>query len=108
MACPCACEQAVMIHKDDLDAVLNCFARNRAVFVDDTEVIHKLANILYVDGALNRDSMRISAPQLAEKVGLSVPKDTRVLLIKANGDTVEALRKEKLSPVTLVYTYSKF
>jgi succinate-semialdehyde dehydrogenase len=105
---PCACEQAVLIYRDDVDAVLRCFAKNKAFFIDNAETIRKLADILYVDGVLNRESMGISAPQLAEKVGLSVPQDTRILLIQAGSDTVESLRKEKLSPVALVYTYSTF
>jgi succinate-semialdehyde dehydrogenase len=105
---PCACEQAVMIHRDDADPVLRCFTNNKAVFIDNAETIRKLADILYADGVLNRESMGISAPQLAEKVGVSVPEDTRVLLIHAGNATVESLRKEKLSPVILVYTYSTF
>jgi succinate-semialdehyde dehydrogenase len=105
---PCACEQAVMIHRDDIDEALQCFARNKAVFIDDSETIQRLAKALYTDGVLSRDGMGITAPKLAEKIGLSVPQDTRVLLIKADDNTIESLRKEKLSPVTLVYTYSSF
>jgi succinate-semialdehyde dehydrogenase len=106
---PCACEQAVMVHRDDFDAVLQSFVRHKAVFLDDRSTTRKLAEVLYMDGILNRDCMGISAPQLADKIGITVPKDTRILLVKADPkDTLEVLRKEKLCPVTLVYTYSKF
>jgi succinate-semialdehyde dehydrogenase len=105
---PCACEQAVMIHQDDATAVLQSFARNRAFYVDHPEQIQKLADVLYVDGALNRDAMGVPAPRLAEMIGLSVPADTRILLVKAGADTAVTLRKEKLSPVTLLYTYATF
>jgi succinate-semialdehyde dehydrogenase len=106
---PCACEQAVMVHRDDLDAVLQSFARNKALYVDNPEAIRKLAEILYVNGVLNRECIGISAKQVADRIGVSVPEDTRVLLIKADPkETVEALRKEKLCPVTLLYTYSNF
>ena len=105
---PCACEQAVMVHQDDAGAILQSFARNKAVYIDDPEQIQKLADLLYVDGVLNREAMGVPAPQLAEKIGLSVPGYTRILLVKAGADTAIALRKEKLSPVTLVYTYATF
>jgi len=105
---PCACEQAVMVHKDDAEAVLKSFARNKAFYIDDDETIRKLAGLLYVDGVLNRDSMGITAPEIAKRLGISVPADTRILLVNADDNTVETLRKEKLSPVTLFYTYTKF
>jgi succinate-semialdehyde dehydrogenase len=105
---PCACEQAVIIHCDDADAVLRSFAKNKAFLIDDAEQIRRLANVLYTDGVLNRESMGVSASQIAEKIGVSVLEDTRILLVRAGSDTVEALRKEKLSPVTLVYLYSTF
>lgn len=105
---PCACEQAVMIHRDEVVAALKSFARNKAFFVDDPGTIKKLAESLYVDGVLSRESMGITAVELAKKVGLSVPSDTRILLVKADSGTAETLRKEKLSPVTLLYAYSTF
>jgi succinate-semialdehyde dehydrogenase len=106
---PCACEQAVMVHKDDFHGVLQSFLRHGAAFVEDGQAIRKLADTLYVDDVLNRECMGISALQLADKVGVNVPKDTRILLVRADPDsTAEALRKEKLCPVTLIYTYSTF
>jgi succinate-semialdehyde dehydrogenase len=106
---PCACEQAVMVHKEDFREVLQSFLRHKAAFVEDGAVIRKLADALYVDGVLNRECMGISALQLAERIGINVPKDTRILLVRADPNgTAEELRKEKLCPVTLIYTYSTF
>jgi succinate-semialdehyde dehydrogenase len=106
---PCACEQAVLVHRDDVEAVLQSFAKQKAALVEDVEAVKRLSGLLYVDGVLNRDGMGVSATELAERIGISVPKDTRILLVKADPkDEANVLRKEKLSPVTLVYTYSKF
>jgi succinate-semialdehyde dehydrogenase len=105
---PCACEQAVMVHKEDFREVLQSFLRHEAAFVEDGAVIRKLADALYVDGVLNRECMGISALQLAERIGINVPKNTRILLVRADNGTPEELRKEKLCPVTLIYTYSTF
>jgi succinate-semialdehyde dehydrogenase len=106
---PCACEQAVMVHKEDFDEVLKSFLRHKAAFIEEKAAIRKLADTLYVDGVLNRECMGISAVQLADRIGINVPKDTRILLVRADPDcTAEELRKEKLCPVTLIYTYSTF
>jgi succinate-semialdehyde dehydrogenase len=106
---PCACEQAVMVHQRDRDRVLKCFKENKAFYVDDPHAIRKLADALYVDGVLNRECMGISAPELAKRVGLTVPADTRILLLDArHADSIIELRREKLTPVTLFYTYSEF
>jgi succinate-semialdehyde dehydrogenase len=106
---PCACEQAVIVPNEDRANVLNSFKENKAFFVDDPSIIRKLADTLYVNGTLSRESMGISAPDLAARVGLTVPPDTRMLLLDAkHAASIEELRKEKLSPVTLFYTYSNF
>lgn len=106
---PCACEQAVMVHEHDRDRALKCFEEHDACYVDDPQAIRKLADALYVDGVLNRECMGISAPELAIRVGLSVRPETRVLLLDAqHAASIPELRKEKLTPVTLFYTYSKF
>jgi len=106
---PCACEQAVIVHEEDRAAVLKSFQQKSAFYVDDPAAIRKVADALYVDGVLSRDSMGISAPELAGRVGLEVPPDTRMLLLEARHATsILELRKEKLTPVTLFYTYSKF
>src|SRR5207245_1288555 len=54
---PCACEQAVIVHQDDAGVLLESFARNKAVFIDDPSTIQKLAGMLYVDGVLSRECM---------------------------------------------------
>lgn len=106
---PCACEQAVIVHREDFEKVLKAFKERHVVYIDNEEDIKKLSNFLYVDNILNRDGIGISAFDVAKRVGLSVQEDTKMLLVK--GDLSEEninLRKEKLSPVTLFYTYDKF
>jgi succinate-semialdehyde dehydrogenase len=106
---PCACEQAVIVHEEDRATVLQSFKQNKAFYLDDPQMIRKVADALYVGGVLNRECMGISAPELAARIGLSVPADIRILLLEAHGcNSIEELRKEKLSPVTLFYTYSNF
>jgi succinate-semialdehyde dehydrogenase len=105
---PCACEQAVIVHEQDARKLLDVFAANKAAYTDDPAVVTRLANILYVNGELNRDFMGVPATRIAQECGVAVAPDTRVLLVQAGRETPENLRKEKLSPITLVYTYKTF
>ena len=45
---------------------------------------------------------------MARKASFSVPEDSKVLLLKGDLREDNDLRKEKLSPVTLSYTYDRF
>lgn len=106
---PCACEQAVIVPREDFEKILKVFKARQVVYIDNKEEIKKLSNFLYVDNVLNRDGIGISAVEVAKRAGVSVPEDTRMLLLK--GDLSQEninLRKEKLSPVSLLYTYDKF
>ena len=105
---PCACEQAVIVPVEEAQRILAAFAKRRVAFIDNEEDIKKIAEVLYQDGALSRDGIGITAAEVARKAGLSVPEDTSVLLIKGDMREDNPLRREKLSPVTLFYTYDKF
>lgn len=106
---PCACEQAVLIHHDDEERMLRAFSQHKAFLIETPSVAKKLAGLLYIDGVLNRDCMGISALQLAGKLAVGVPPETRMLLVRGNPeDCHDPLRREKLCPVTVLYTYSRF
>lgn len=106
---PCACEQAVMVPQEDSEKILALFKARHVFYIDNKEDIKKISDFLYVDNVLNRDGIGISAVEVAKRAGISVPENTKMLLVKGNlGQENINLRKEKLSPVSLLYTYDKF
>lgn len=105
---PCACEQAVIAPREDAEQTLDAFAGQGAVYIDDEAAIRRIADLLYVDGVLNREGIGIPAAEVARRSGVSVPEGTNVLLLKGDMRESNVLRKEKLSPVTLFYTYGTF
>ena len=105
---PCACEQAAIVPREDAVKILKMFEERQVVYIDNLQDIEKIAGVLYVDGVLSRDGIGITAAEVARKAGISVLEDTKVLLLKGDMRDDNLLRREKLSPVTLFYTYDKF
>ncbi|MBI2843343.1 MAG: aldehyde dehydrogenase family protein [Armatimonadetes bacterium] len=105
---PCACEQAVIVPYEDAARILKAFEERQCVYIEDEEEIERVARVLYVDGVLSRDGIGLTAHEVARKASISVPKDSKVLLLKGDLRDDNILRKEKLSPVTLFYTYDRF
>lgn len=106
---PCACEQTVIVPAEDLEAYLEAFKKHHAHYIDDREQTDRLAKVLFTDGILSRDMVGRSATEVAARAGIPVPEDTKVLLVDASKPGLDdILRKEKLCPVTLIYTYGDF
>ena len=107
---PCASEQAVIVPVEMEDAAVSAFIKNGAAFIKEEKDIKKLADVLFTqEGALNSACIGKSAYEVAKTAGIDVPADIRVLLIKGNIDSQDQLlRRERLSPVSMLYTYNDF
>lgn len=107
---PCACEQTAIVPQEEGDFFLKAFKDRNAVYIDSEKDLIKLMNVIFdKEGKLNRDCVGITAHEVAEIAGIEVPEDTKMLLLKGDFDKEKiVLRKEKLCPVTLFYTYDKF
>ena len=107
---PCASEQAVIAPVEKLNEVIEAFIRNGAYYIDKNEDIEKIKNAVFDENkALRRETLGVSPYRIAEFAGMSVPSDTKILLLRGdlnNQDIV--LRHEKLSPVTMLYCYNDF
>lgn len=107
---PCASEQAVIVPRDNYDKIIASFISNGAAFIEDDFNIEKLKDTLFgKDGALSSECIGIPAYNVAKISGISVPKDTVILLIKGDIKKQDImLRREKLCPVTMIYIYDDF
>lgn len=107
---PCACEQAVHVPKENFESIVECFKTNKVHYVEDREQILRIQITVFDEkGDLRRDCIGISAIDVAKKAGISVPKDTEVLMLKGSvKDYDRVLRKEKLCPVMLIFAYESF
>ena len=107
---PCACEQTAIVQRDEAEKYLQAFKDKDCVYMDNDNELLKLMRVLFDDnGVLNREAVGATAYETAKMAGIDVPEDTQVLLLKGTmSDETMLLRKEKLCPVTLFYTYDKF
>ncbi len=105
----CSSENAVALYEsiyDDMIAAL----KSQGGYMCDTEEREKLRQYMWPDGEhLNRDIVARPATFIAEKAGLTVPADTRFLMVV--GEKVgpeDRFSGEKISPVLTVWQWSDF
>ncbi len=105
----CSGEQTVIVHEEDLDAVMEEFRKNSGYVVFDEQEVGSFRKAIFPNGKMNPDLVGQSTARVAELAGTEIPEDTRVILLKAAGAGREDfLSKEKMCPVLSIYTYKNF
>lgn len=104
----CASEQAVVVVNEVYEKVKDEFAKRGAHILSPKEK-EKVGNVVIVDKKLNAAVVGQPAYKIAELAGVSVPKETKVLI----GETKliskeEPFAYEKLSPVLAMYKVSDY
>lgn len=87
---------------------MDAFRRHKAYIVPE-EDRDKLVAALFEDGHISRDIVGQSVQAIAAKAGISVPADTRVLVVQAHGiGSEDLICKEKMCPVMASFSYTNF
>jgi len=110
---PCTGEQTIIVPKNDHDSLIAALERCGALYIDDDTAVDKLRKMLFVyseeiqDYMLNRKITGLNVQELGEYLGITVPADKKLIVLKLNkfGEE-ELLCREKLCPVTGCLTYS--
>jgi succinate-semialdehyde dehydrogenase len=107
---PCGSEQATHVPREQFEEIVALFVKHGAAYFDDPEDIRRIQGVLFDEkGAMRGDTIGITAARIAELAGLSVAAETRILLLKGDFEKQDiVLRKEKLSPVGVIYAYDRF
>lgn len=108
---PCAGEQTVHVPESFLDQYLELMQKNGAYLITDKEDINKLRELIFPEGkpSINRKVVGKLPYQIGEMAGVSVPEDTKVLLVKNQAwGTQDLLCREILFPIIRYTTYTKF
>ena len=105
----CSSENAVAINEDVYDEMLTAL-NAQGGYLCDTEEREKLRRYMWPDGThLNRDIVAKPAVFIAENAGLTVPEDTKFLMVI--GEKVgpqDRFSGEKISPVLTVWQWNDF
>ncbi len=102
----CASEQAVIVDKEISKEFEKLMKEAGCYFLNKEETV-KLENSMFNKEkgcALNADIVGQRPVDIAAKAGISIPEETKVIVVKQTGVGVEfPLSKEKLSPVLAYY-----
>ncbi|MDI3543486.1 MAG: succinate-semialdehyde dehydrogenase [Candidatus Atribacteria bacterium] len=105
----CSCEQSVIIPQEMYEAVIDEFKAQGTYYVEDEEEKNKFAQGLFPGGIINKDLIGQSVQKIAQIVGVNIPQDRRVIVIKENNENKKSVfRKEKMFPVLAAFTYGEF
>ena len=99
----CASEQSVIVLDGVYEAVKAEFSRRGCYFLspEETDAVRRT---IIINGSLNAKIVGQSAPKIAEICGISVPKDTKILIGEVESvELSEEFAHEKLSPVLAMY-----
>jgi len=105
----CSGEQTAIFPEDMSQSVIAEFIKNGCAYIEGEKQVQKVRETLFPNGVMNKDLVGKSAIETAKMMGIDVPKDTKVLLVKASGyGRDDILSKEKMCPVISTYTYKSF
>ena len=104
----CTCEQSVICPRESCEELAEELEENGAYYVSRTDEITRLTDTIFPDGEhANRVVIGRPAAEIAQLAGITVPEDTKVLLIKADG-MQQVLGHEKLFPVLSLFSYDSW
>lgn len=105
----CSGEQSVIAHESDYETIIREFKDNNCYFINDSEQKRKILKVLFPDGVMNKDLVGQTPYKLGKMAGVEVPKDTRVILVEADGiGKDDLICKEKMCPVLATFKYQTF
>ncbi|MDI6767195.1 MAG: aldehyde dehydrogenase family protein [Bacteroidota bacterium] len=101
----CSTEASVIVDSGIQNSVIEEFKRHHCHFVEGDDK-GNLARLMFdQSGDLNPEVVGKPATYIAQKAGISVPSDTKVLIVELQGVGKEyPMSHEKLSPVLSFYT----
>ncbi len=100
----CVAEQSVVLDEPIADAAIRAFEQNGTVFLD-ADAQNRLSGLLFIGrGALDPEAVGQRAAELARRIGLTVPPNTRVLAaVLSDVGPQTPLSAEILGPVLSFY-----
>ena len=105
----CASEQSVIVLNSIYENVKSEFVKRGAYLLNKSEIEKVKGILLNKNRGLNADIVGQPAYKIAELAGLSIPKESKILLGEVESvDISEPFAHEKLSPVLAMYKAKNF
>lgn len=103
----CSGDQSIIAPRKHYAAVIEAFQEKGAVYVEDQELVDRFREVLFEDGYTAKEVVGQSVQSVAERAGLEIPENTRVIVLKSNGEPDDVLRSEKMCPVLTAFAYDE-
>ena len=108
----CACNQSFIIPEEMESDLVAIMKEENAVYIDDEETVDAFRKFLFPDGKhINPDSVGKNIQEIAKMMGLNIPDDAVIAVLKINRKNAgaqEPLCGEKMCPVAICITYDTF
>lgn len=102
----CSGDQTLIAPRETFSQIIRAFQSRGAYYIDDPAKVAKFRDAVFPNGAMNKRLVGQSAPDIARAAGVSVPGDTRLILVRPEGYGCEdLLSREKMCPLMSVYVY---
>lgn len=102
----CTCEQTSIVPREKAEEFLSLMKKERVYYTEDEGEIEALRQVIFPEGKTDPNIVGQPAPIVAAKAGITVPDDTRMLLVRLQKyGRDELLAMEKLLPVMGLYLY---
>ncbi len=106
----CLGEQTVFVPQAKYDAFIKALEAQKGYYISEEAEVEKIREGLFPQGGpISRDVVGMTAPTVAKVIGVSVPDDTRMIVVPGkevgHGDV---LCREKMCPVLTVMPYDTF
>ncbi len=101
----CADTQTFIIPENRCDEIVDLLKKEKAYVTFDKAEIDKFRLTMFPDGHMSSDLIGIPAVKVAEKAGIKIPADTRIIVLDMPADKAgngDPLYGEKMCPVALL------
>lgn len=104
----CSSENSVIVESSIYDKFIG-YLKEEGGYMTTAEEKEKLRKAMWVDGHINREIIARPASTIANVAGISVPEDTKFIMVEeTGGGKGYPFSQEKLSVVLTVYKYNDF
>lgn len=105
----CSGEQSFIYPQEDREQVMRAFEKCGA-YIANKEEREKILNTIFEDGHTSRELVGQSVYKIAEKAGIILPENIRVIVVESNGKfgPDDPISKEKMCPVMGAFPYQYF
>ena len=102
----CTCEQCIHIPAEKFDEMVELLKAQGAAYIGEDKDVDALRKAMFPTGSIDKNVVGSTPVAIAAKAGLTVPANTRFLLVKlTKGGKEDDLSREKLCPVLCICPY---